>query len=83
MRKAKHTRPVSISLSPEVYDSIKKVTDQEEISMAEWFRVLAERALTVTNTTDRADDEKKPQRGKKTTFKPGSASHFDEGGLGQ
>jgi len=45
MRKAKHTRPVSISLSPEVYDSIKKITDQKEISVAEWFRVLAEDAL--------------------------------------
>lgn len=45
MRKAKHTRPVSISLSPEVYDSIKQITDKEEISVAEWFRDLAEDAL--------------------------------------
>jgi len=45
MRKAKHTRPVSISLSPEVYESIKKITDKEEISIAEWFRKLTEDAL--------------------------------------
>ena len=45
MRKAKHTRPVSISISPAVYDQIKQITDQQEISVAEWFRKVADQAL--------------------------------------
>jgi hypothetical protein len=45
MRKAKHTRPVSISISPAVYDQIKQITDQQEISVAEWFRSVVEDAL--------------------------------------
>jgi predicted DNA-binding ribbon-helix-helix protein len=47
MRKAKHTRPVSISIEPAVYDQIKEITDQQEISIAEWFRSVAEDALRV------------------------------------
>jgi hypothetical protein len=45
MKKAKHTRPVSISISPAVYNQIKEITDKEEISVAEWFRNLADQAL--------------------------------------
>ena len=45
MKKAKHTRPLTISVSPDVYDHIKKVTDEKEISIAEWFRDLVDQEL--------------------------------------
>lgn len=45
MRRAIHTRPLTISLSDEDFNQIKKVTDDKEISMAEWFRAAAKLKL--------------------------------------
>lgn len=45
MREAKFTKPISIALSPKMYDTVKTITDEEKISMSEWFRDAAERAL--------------------------------------
>ena len=45
MKKAKHTRPVSISMSPDAYQKILAITDEEQISVAEWFRKVADQAL--------------------------------------
>ena len=41
MRKAIHTRPLTISLSEEDYERVRKITDDKNISMAEWFREAA------------------------------------------
>ncbi len=45
MRKALHTKPLSISLCDEDYNQIKKITDEKMISLAEWFRAAAKLKL--------------------------------------
>jgi hypothetical protein len=45
MKRARYTKGISISLDPEQYETIKSITDLEEISIAEWFRAIAEVAL--------------------------------------
>ena len=45
MRKAMHTRPLTISLCDEDYERVRKITDDKEISMAEWFRDAAKMKL--------------------------------------
>ena len=46
MREAKFTKPLSMAVQPELYRKIKKITDEERISIAEWFRRVAEEALS-------------------------------------
>ncbi len=46
MRVAKYTRTLSMAVQPELYHKIKKITDEERISIAEWFRRVAEEALS-------------------------------------
>lgn len=46
MREAKFTKPLSLAVQPELYRKIKKITDDERISIAEWFRRVAEEALS-------------------------------------
>jgi len=38
MRHAINTRPVTIYLSEADFNKVKQITDEKEISMAEWFR---------------------------------------------
>jgi metal-responsive CopG/Arc/MetJ family transcriptional regulator len=45
MREAKYIKPISIALSPEMYDTVKAITDEKKISMSEWFRAAAEEKL--------------------------------------
>ena len=45
MRKAMHTRPLTISLCDEDYERVKQITDEKEISMAEWFRAATKLKL--------------------------------------
>ena len=45
MRKAIHTRPLTISLCDEDYERVRKITDEQEISMAEWFRAATKLKL--------------------------------------
>ena len=45
MRKAMHTRPLTISLCDEDFKRVKQITDDEMISMAEWFRAAAKLKL--------------------------------------
>lgn len=46
MKEAKFTKPLSMAVQPELYRKIKKITDEERISIAEWFRRVAEKALS-------------------------------------
>ena len=46
MREAKFTKPLSMAVQPELYRKIKEITDEERISIAEWFRRVAEEALS-------------------------------------
>jgi hypothetical protein len=45
MREAKYTKPITISLQAHVYAQIKRLTDEQKISIGEWFRSVAEKAL--------------------------------------
>ena len=46
MKEARFTKSLTVALSPEVFKEIKKITDDEKISMAEWVRDAVETALT-------------------------------------
>ena len=45
MRRAVNTRPVTISLSEQDFNRVKQITDEQEISMAEWFRAATKLKL--------------------------------------
>lgn len=45
MKKAKYKKAFSVALQPEVFERIKAITDEHEISMAEWFREAVNAAL--------------------------------------
>ncbi len=49
MKEAKYIKPISIALSPEMYDTVKAITDEKKISMSEWFRDAAEEKLADSN----------------------------------
>ena len=38
MRKAQFTKTLTVAISPELYEEIKRVTEEKEISISEWFR---------------------------------------------
>jgi len=38
MRKRKYSQPISISVSTEIYQAVKRISDQREISLSELFR---------------------------------------------
>jgi len=50
MKKASFTKALTVALSPEVYLQIKEITDEKNISMGEWVRIAAEKALTEENS---------------------------------
>jgi hypothetical protein len=58
MREAKFTKSVTAAITPELYDRIKEITDRERISMAEWFRGVAERALIESNNREEAHHDR-------------------------
>jgi hypothetical protein len=45
MRKAKFQKQLTIAISPEHFEQIKQITDQEEISLAEFCRKALATAL--------------------------------------
>lgn len=45
MHKAQFTRLITVNVSYDMYTKVKKITDQEDISISEWFRKAAEKAL--------------------------------------
>lgn len=46
MRKSQFSRPLSIALPPEHFEEIKRITDEEQISIAQWVRDAVAAALT-------------------------------------
>jgi len=61
MRKAMHTRPLTISLCDEDYERIRKITDDKEISMAEWFREAAKMKLEKDEKEGIADENRRQE----------------------
>ena len=45
MKRARYTRGISFSLTPDQYERIKAITDDQEISIAEWFRAMVDQVL--------------------------------------
>jgi hypothetical protein len=45
MKTALFTKPLTIALSPSTFEEIKRITDNEQISMAEWIRDAVAEAL--------------------------------------
>ena len=45
MRTSKFTKALTIALPPEHFEQIKQITDEQEISLAEWVRNAVASAL--------------------------------------
>lgn len=45
MKEAQFTKGLTIALPDEIYLKIKQITDERKISMGEWMRIAAEKAL--------------------------------------
>ena len=53
MREAKFTKSLTVALPINVYQKIKKITDDEKISMAQWVR----RAVNLALEGDAVEEE--------------------------
>jgi len=58
MKEARFTKPLTVGLQPEVYDQIKKFTDEKRISMAQWLREIADKALENHPEKEESYDDK-------------------------
>jgi hypothetical protein len=45
MREASFTKALTVAFTKETFAKIKAITDQKRISMGEWVRIAAEKAL--------------------------------------
>lgn len=55
MKKARYTKALTVALRPDVFKRIRELTDEREISMADWVREVVEQALK--NETEGGRDE--------------------------
>ena len=46
MKTAQYTKSLTVSLRPEIFEKIKQITDQRQISIGEWVRDAIETALS-------------------------------------
>ena len=46
MKTAQYTKSLTVSLRPEVFDQIKRITDEKKISLGEWVRDAVDAALS-------------------------------------
>ncbi|MDB4303714.1 hypothetical protein N9934_02870 [Desulfosarcina sp.] len=46
MRTSKFSKALTVALPPEHFEIVKQITDEEQISMAEWVRNAVAAALT-------------------------------------
>ena len=52
MRVAQNTKALTINVSPCMHKAVLEITDQKQISVAEWFRKAAENELQKNNNED-------------------------------
>jgi len=57
MKKAIYTVPFSLNLSPEMFDEIKKLSDDAQISMAEKVRNLIESGFRYQKQIEQGDED--------------------------
>ena len=49
MKTAQYTKALTVSLRPDVFDRIKQITDEHNISIGEWIRDAIDAALLKNN----------------------------------
>ena len=54
MRKSQFSRPLTIALPPAHFEQVKRITDDRQISMAQWIREAVAAAL---NNIKREEDQ--------------------------
>ena len=52
MREATLTKALTVAFTKETLAQIKMITDQKKISMGEWIRIAAEKALAATEVPE-------------------------------
>ena len=57
MKIAQYTKSTTVSMQPELFEQIKKITDQEKISISEWFRNAADQYLINSKKEESNNDE--------------------------
>ena len=57
MKIAQYTKSTTVSMQPELFDQIKRITDDQKISISEWFRTAAKQYLLNTETEGQDNDE--------------------------
>jgi hypothetical protein len=45
MKKARYTKALTVALRPDVFKRIRELTDEREISMADWVREVVDTSL--------------------------------------
>ncbi len=60
MKTALFTKALTVAFSEEIYLKIKEITDEKNISMGEWVRIAAERALDNNEYDKCVDGGNKP-----------------------
>ncbi len=73
MKEACFTKALTVAFSPETYLKIKEITDREKISMGEWVRKAAEKALS-----DQENDELSTETKAADSPKSADSCVFDE-----
>lgn len=59
MRQAVNTRPITIYLSEVDFKRVKQITDEDMISMAQWFREAAKMKLEKDEKEEITDENRK------------------------
>ncbi len=57
MKKRIYTRPVSVTLSEEMFEQIKTLTDSWEISVSDYIRLAIKRSLDIEETNTRSKNK--------------------------
>jgi len=57
MRTARYTKPLTVTLPPELYSAIKGVSDDRSISMGEAVREILERTFTESTSAEKFNQE--------------------------
>jgi predicted HicB family RNase H-like nuclease len=52
VKKATFTKPMTVTVRPEVYERIKALTDEREISIADWVRAAIDKTLEIEESSD-------------------------------
>ena len=60
MKKKLYTRPLSITLSEEMFDQIKAITDQEGIALSDYVRAALQEKLNIKNTIIKEENGYEP-----------------------